>query len=616
MRFETFVGILALAIRCKCANFAFETIVLTESDITSFPSIAFGNLSAASPTYNGPACKVYPGTADWPSESEWTKLNSSLGGALLHPIPPAAVCYDGSDKDMAQCNFLLRDASSTRFYSNDPLTVLTNWPEGDSCYATATTAGLTCTRGGYPEYVVNVSTVKHIQGAVNFARNKDLRVVIKNTGHDFLGRSVGFGSLSIWTHWLKYFDFLPAYSIGEYNGMAARVGAGLESWELFAYMTQYNMTVLVAGSYTVGAYGGWILGGGHSALASTYGMGTDQVLGFEVVTADGRFITADVERNTDLFFALRGGGGGNFGIVTSLIVKAHPPISVLSSSLAFSVPAGSNNVEGFWSAIDAYHDFGLDILDNRGTAYSYIQRSGNSTSPGFTFSTNIEMPGMTASELSTFVQPLYTGVAALGFNIRAPVVTQASNWLDTRHGVGDTPGVGSRFASRIFPRVSFEDPDRFVVTQQAIRDVVEAGYQFHGIHLAPTLDVAGYPGRDGAVNPAFRIAAMHADVFEGTSLRGLNASSVQAAHARFNIYMDRIRQATPEGGSYLNEADVEEPNWQQSFFGDNYRRLLTVKRSWDPWQLFYTAVGVGSEEWAVRLDRGLPTQDGPLCRAG
>lgn len=131
----------------------------------------------------------------------------------------------------------------------------------------------------------------------------------RNTGHDFFGRSTGFGALSIWTHWLKQFEFLPQYSIGQYKGMAARVGAGLESWELFAHMGKYNMTVLVAGPYTVGAYGGWITGGGHSALASTYGMGADQVLSLDVITADGQFVTADVNQNTDLFFALRGGGG-------------------------------------------------------------------------------------------------------------------------------------------------------------------------------------------------------------------------------------------------------------------------------------------------------------------
>ncbi len=109
---------------------------------------------------------------------------------------------------------------------------------------------------------------------------------------------------------------------------------------------------------------------------------------------------------------------------------------------------------------------------------------------------------------------------------------------------------------------------------------------------------------------------MHADVFEGTNLRGLSAQGVRDAHATFNVYMNQIRQATPEGGSYINEGDIEEPEWQEAFFGNNYARLVEVKTSWDPWNLFYTPVGVGSESWVVRtVDHGLPTQDGPLCRA-
>lgn len=132
----------------------------------------------------------------------------------------------------------------------------------------------------------------------------------RNTGHDLIGRSTGAGGLSIWTHWLKDFEFVPEYEVGEYSGAAARVGSGIESWEMFAHMTANNMTALVAGGYTVGAYGGWIQGGGHSALASKYGLGADQALSIQVVTADGRFVTADPTQNTDLFYALRGGGGG------------------------------------------------------------------------------------------------------------------------------------------------------------------------------------------------------------------------------------------------------------------------------------------------------------------
>lgn len=154
--------------------------------------------------------------------------------------------------------------------------------------------------------------------------------------------------------------------------------------------------------------------------------------------------------------------------------------------------------------------------------------------------------------------------------------------------------------------MSFENPSRFVATQRAIRNTVEAGYMFHGINMAPTLDVAGYPGRSSAVNPAFRTGGklcpshisslyrscwedlrlvssllhipeiraegisltldapvMHADVFEGTNLRGLSAQGVRDAHARFNVFMDQIRQATPEGGSY-GEQDIYFLFWQLS----------------------------------------------------
>ncbi len=139
-----------------------------------------------------------------------------------------------------------------------------------------------------------------------------LTVGHRNTGHDFVGRSTGGGALSIWTHHLKNFEFLPHYTQGNYSGMAARVGSGLEAWELYDHMDQNNMTLVVPGGSTVGAYGGWQAGGGHSTLGSLYGLGSDQVLSLQVVTADGRFVTADTNTNEDLFYALRGGGPGEF----------------------------------------------------------------------------------------------------------------------------------------------------------------------------------------------------------------------------------------------------------------------------------------------------------------
>ncbi|PKS11445.1 hypothetical protein jhhlp_003209 [Lomentospora prolificans] len=331
----TVLGILAGA--AQAINFPFEDLDLTEENFEvgqgGYRDVYFGNAKK----YNGTTaeCRAFPKSDDWPTPEEWAKLGEFLEGALLKPLPPTAVCYEGHDRyNQAKCRDIRSNSGSNRFFIDDPLTVLTAWPQGNTC-PLEVKPNTTCTQGGYPEYVVNVTEVWQIQTAVNFARNKNIRLVIKNTGHDFLGRSTGAGALSIWTHFLKQFEFLPEYTIGQYTGPAARVGAGLESWEMYNFMDEYNVTFVTPGRYTVGVYGGWFQGGGHNALASWYGMGADQTLSLQVVTAEGKFVTASPEENIDLFYALRGGGPGTYGIVTSAVVKAHPRVTVRNAPLSF-----------------------------------------------------------------------------------------------------------------------------------------------------------------------------------------------------------------------------------------------------------------------------------------
>lgn len=123
-------------------------------------------------------CKVFPGDDKWPSASQWVQLNASINGVLLKPKPAASVCYPGPDHDQTQCQFLVSGTSSTRFWLNDPLTELAQWTQGSSCVATLTPVG-NCTRGGFPEYVVNATAAKHVQAAVDFARNNNVRLIIK-----------------------------------------------------------------------------------------------------------------------------------------------------------------------------------------------------------------------------------------------------------------------------------------------------------------------------------------------------------------------------------------------------------------------------------------------------
>lgn len=190
---------------------------------------------------------------------------------------------------------------------------MSQWASGNTCTPTSQ-PNSTCTQGGYPAYVVRATSARHVQLAVNFARNNKIRLVIKNSGHDFNGKSIGGYSLSVWTHSLKGITYNANYTspTGSYRGRAVAYAAGVQAYEGSTLMRQKNMTMIVAGGSTVGIAGGFLQGGGHSAYTSYYGLAADQVLALTAVTADGRIVEAHEGQNEDLFWAFRGGGGGPY----------------------------------------------------------------------------------------------------------------------------------------------------------------------------------------------------------------------------------------------------------------------------------------------------------------
>jgi hypothetical protein len=104
-----------------------------------------------------------------------------------------------------------------------------------------------CTLGGYPSYVIKAKTVSDIQSGVNFARNDFLRLVVKNTGHDFAGKSTGYGAFSIWTHNLKDIQYFDNYvDDSGYKGPAIKAGAGVQAFELYKFANEKKV-VAVAG---------------------------------------------------------------------------------------------------------------------------------------------------------------------------------------------------------------------------------------------------------------------------------------------------------------------------------------------------------------------------------
>jgi FAD/FMN-containing dehydrogenase len=348
-----------------------------------------------------------------------------------------------------------------------------------------------------------------------------------------------------------------------------------------------------------------VLGGGHSPLSSIYGIAADHVLAMELVTPDGRFVTASSSTNKDLFWALRGGSGGTFGVVTSVTIRAHPKIVATVVSFSFSTATMSTTT--FWAGVRSYFDYFIMFSDKGTYSYFFLYPFGVYSfimQPFFA-------PNMTTKQTKSLLKPWFDRLAALGIEID-PVYTTYDNFYDAWQEGFPLESVGrdgQLTASRLFPRSNWQNPTTLNETFEAwAASVRDYGTLLINFNFAPR----NYLGVENAVNPAFRNTVMHA--IQGATVPTTGTPAEQLAVRN----LITARQAawinvSPGAGAYLGEADAEEPNFQQSFYGTNYARLLSIKKKVDPKNVFWVRTGVGSEVMKVNTSDVLQGENGRLC---
>lgn len=344
---------------------------------------------------------------------------------------------------------------------------------------------------------------------------------------------------------------------------------------------------------------------------SMYGMAADQVLSMEVVLPNGRFVSVDEKTYPDLFFALRGGGGSTWGIVTSLVIRAYPkkPVSTLTYSFGIG---GDISKEAFWKGIDAVFAKFPEYADKGMYSYWSIACFGDCS-----FAMTPQWGNdMDSAALGTLSTPLFNELAALGINVTDAVYTNYDGVISAIDGTwsaeSEQGGVWNfNTASRLFPRSNWEDPTKLAAQTAALRTSVEAA----GMILGYNVKAADNPSlnQTNAVNPAWRQTLLHA-LLGVTWSQEATPGDIAAANKNLVKMMQSWRDASPGAGAYLNEADINEPDWQQAFYGSNYAYLYQLKQKYDPWGLMWAPTAVGSEDWYItgQVDY-YPTQNGKLC---
>ncbi|KAK8061450.1 hypothetical protein PG994_007816 [Apiospora phragmitis] len=524
----------------------------------------------------GASCKCFPGDACWPSEATWTRLNVTVGGRLVATVPLGSPCHDPTYDEQA-CAGLRDQWLDSGIHMQSSSSVMAPFFANQSCdpFQPRDTP---CTLGNYVRYAVNATGPADVQAAVKFAQDNDVRLVIRNTGHDYLGRSTGAGSLSVWTHYLKDIELIDDWQdddgVFTTGQKAFRVGAGVQGFE----------TSRRGRPRGPGGRDGRVPdeGARRRLPARRRPFGAEHAVRSRagqsgcVRIRHGRWRIGDrfsFRKRRPLLGAERR-GPGNYGIVTAVTVMAHPDRTV--SGLSFSL--STTDSEAVYSVIDAFHEQLPDIVD-AGTMVIYFFGSSFFNIPALTA---YDMP---QTHMEGVMAPFFAKLDSLGLAYSVGTA-QYGGRLIQRSQLGNFSG--------------------------AARALAEQGVTFIGVGTNVSAHSGGRPGRDNnknAVLPAWREAIVSATLSLPWNFTAPWAEALATQREMTEVVQPIIEAATPGSGAYMNEADFRQPDFQEAFFGTvNYPKLLEIKRKWDPRGLFYATAAVGSEAYTV-LD------DGRLCTA-
>lgn len=470
--------------------------------------------------------------------------------------------------------------------------------QNNTCSPFEANAG-SCDLGNLAPYAINVDTAETAMAGMRFAREHNLRLTVKNTGHDFLGRSSGRGALELWTHNLKAISF-SAYRSRGYTGPAATLGAGVQAFEAYAAAHEHGLRIVGGSCASVGLAGGFVQGGGHGPLAATYGMGVDNALEFDVVTADGRRRTASPTENPDLFWALSGGGAGNWALVLSLTTKAHPDGRVGGATMTFT----NSDDAKFWAGVTAWLRLQPSLNDIPNFSSLWLLTKDVFRISYVTLADGTEAD--VAKALAPFVQTLKKiGIVPVDYQTGESPGFYAHLQRFNRDEYSTNSSQGSRLISR---RAVEQDLPalvaafRAVVREPSVRAAAVAGVSNDVSHRR----VGNRPGAN-ALLPAWRDA-----LFTANLASALDADAAPPELARVqrlvNGWQARTRPFSPGGGAYMNEATFDAPDWKADYYGTTYPRLEGIKQRYDPEHLFWVNAGVGSDTYWRLGD------DGRLCR--
>jgi FAD/FMN-containing dehydrogenase len=410
-----------------------------------------------------------------------------------------------------------------------------------------------------PRVIVRCAGSDDVVAAVNFARESELDLAVRGGSHSVPGFGTADDAVVI--------DLSRMQAVDVDAGASTARAAGGATWGAFNDATHAHGLATTGGIISTTGIGGLTLGGGIGYLSRGFGLSCDNLLSAEVVTADGRILSVSDQENEDLFWAIRG-GGGNFGVATSLEYQLHPVREIYGGPMLYELDDAA-------TVLKFYRDFIQDAPEEFGGFPAW------QIAPPLPFIPEDRHGDTFLVFVACWAGPIEEGEAALKpFREVAPLVAD---------GVGPMPypALNSAFDALVPPGLQHYWKANFVkeLTDEAIAAHLEHGPRVPVVNS--TVHIYPINGACHRVAPD-ATAFAYRDATFATVIAGMwpDPAQNEANIAWVRDFYDDTAPHSEEGG-YVNFMADDDQDRIRVNYKENYDRLVAVKRKYDPDNLFH-----------------------------
>jgi len=430
-----------------------------------------------------------------------------------------------------------------------------------------------------PRAIVQVASARDVARTIAFARDHGFRFAAKSGGHSYAGYSLSNGIVID----VSKLDTVTADTAAK----RATIGSGASLMQVANALAPHGLVVPGGTCATVGI-AGLTMGGGQGVTGRRFGLTCDSLEGATVVLADGTVVQCDANRHDDLFWALRGGGGGNFGVVTSFTFAAHPLTHLTICSLSWHWSSAAHVLRA-WSdwAPSAPHDLWTSLR------FRYIPGSGPQVSMIGTWSGSPAGLPPVLNHLTSSVPPVSKSTSTLPYldvaKLYAGCAGQTADECSLQIHGGTLPRQASLAKSDFFDhRISAADVDAMLGRIEA-----RSAPALHGSSGGVIFDSwGGQIAQLGDHATAFPHRQARFLAQEFVTFSSTPDDATLTANRQWLTSLWRSLRSSASGAAYVNYIDPELQGWKQAYYGANLDRLVQVKHRYDPHDVFRFAQSV------------------------